>query len=377
MIYFDHNATTPVLSEVREAMVPYLNEEWGNPSSIYRFGARLKAKIENARSEVADLIGAESSQQIIFTSGGTESNNAAIHSASLSSPKKRHIITSQVEHSSVLSYCRFLEEHQGFRVTYLPVDEFGLISLTDLDTAIRPDTALVSLMWANNETGVLFPVGEIANLCHSRGVLYHCDGVQALGKITMDIRNMAIDFISISGHKIGAPKGVGALYIKKSTPYIPFLHGGHQEQSRRGGTESISHIVGFGVAAAISRSNLPSYAAFVGALRDTLEEGMLKQFPFSRINGHKTQRLANTANIAIRGLDSDIVLTFLDGHEICASSGSACMASALSPSHVIAAMSKSHDRASESVRFSLSISNTECEVSRTLEMLSQLSVLLG
>lgn len=257
MIYLDHNATTPVLPEAREAMLPFLGDEWGNPSSTYRFGSQLKSKIEAAREQVAELIGAKSPREIIFTSGGTESNNAAIHSAILSRPEKRHIITSQVEHSSVLSYRRFFEKHHGFRVTCLSVDREGLLSLTDLENAITDETAVVSLMWANNETGALFPVEQIAQLCQSRGVLFHCDAVQAVGKLPVNVRSLPMDFLSLTGHKIGAPKGIGALYVCKSVEFVPFIHGGHQERSRRGGTENVASIAGLGVAAAQAKKKPP------------------------------------------------------------------------------------------------------------------------
>jgi cysteine desulfurase len=250
LIYLDHNATTPVLPEVREAMLPYLGEEWGNPSSSYRFGSHLKSKIEEAREQVADLVGAKSPREVLFTSGGTEGNNTALH-AVIHSTGKTHIVTSQVEHSSVLSYCRFLEEYRGFRVTYLPVDGEGLISMADLEGAIEPDTAIVSLMWANNETGVLFPVEEIGQLCRSKGVPYHCDAVQAVGKLPMKLKDLPIDYLSLTGHKIGAPKGIGALYVQKKAPFVPFVQGGHQERSRRGGTENVASIAGLGTAAAL------------------------------------------------------------------------------------------------------------------------------
>lgn len=352
-------------------MLPYLREEWGNPSSSYRFGSHLKSKIEEARDQVADLIGAKSPQEVLFTSGGTESNNAAIHSA-IHSSGGEHIVTSQVEHSSVLSYCRFLEEFRGFRVTYLPVDREGLISMADLEEAIEPGTALVSLMWANNETGVLFPVEEIGQLCRSKGVPYHCDAVQAVGKLPMKIKDLPIDYLSLTGHKIGAPKGIGALYVQKKTEFVPFVHGGHQERSRRGGTENVASIVGLGTAAAIAQKKLPAYDALVRPLRDALEEGILSSIPNAERNGHSTQRLANTANLFLPGIDSDAALTFLDSQDICASSGSACMESAITPSHVIKAMSGSHDRSSESIRFSLGTANSLDEMKTVILKLSQL-----
>lgn len=376
MIYLDHNATTPVLPEVREAMLPFLAEQWGNPSSSYRFGSHLKSAIEGAREKVADLMGGQSAHEVHFTSGGTESNNTVLHAVIHSTPKK-HIITSLVEHSSVLGYCRFLEEFRGYRLTYLPVDQEGLISIPQLEAAIQTDTALVSLMWANNETGVLFPVEEIGQLCRDRGVLYHCDAVQTAGKLLMKVKDLPIDYLSLTGHKIGAPKGIGALYVQQKAPFVPFVHGGHQERSRRGGTENVANIVGLGMAAATAMKKLPTYEGSVGPLRDALEEGIFRTIPNAKRNGHPTQRLANTANVFLPGIDSDVVLTFLDSQDICASSGSACMESAITPSHVIRAMSGSHDRSSESIRFSLSSANTLDEVETVIMKLDQLGDLIS
>lgn len=374
MIYLDHNATTPVLTEVREAMLPYLGEEWGNPSSSYRFGSHLKSKIEEAREQVVDLIGAKSPREVLFTSGGTESNNAAIHSA-IHSSGREHIITSQVEHSSVLSYCRFLEEFRGFRVTYLPVDRDGLISVSDLDEAIEPGTALVSLMWANNETGVLFPVEEIGRLCRSKGVPYHCDAVQAVGKLPMKLKDLPIDYLSLTGHKIGAPKGIGALYVQRRAEYVPFVQGGHQERSRRGGTENVASIVGLGTAAAIAQKKLPKYDAAVRPLRDALEEGILSTVPNTERNGHATQRLANTTNITFHGIESEALLLLLDQAGICASSGSACLADSPDPSHVIAAMKKGK-AARQCVRLSLGAALKKTEIEVVLAHLRQITTSL-
>src|SRR6266581_921163 len=273
MIYLDHNATTPVLPEVLEAMMPYLTTEWGNPSSAYKFGAKLKAVMETARGQGAELIGA-ASREVIFTSCATESNNAAIHAALKANPNKRHIVTSAVEHSSVLNYCMALEK-EGYRVTYLPVDRDGLLKLADLENTIGDETSIVSLMWANNETGVLFPVKEIAEICRSRGVLYHCDAVQAAGKTAIDVQKVPIDYLSLTGHKFHAPKGIGALYVRRKTPISPYLYGGHQERGLRGGTESVPLIVGMGKAAQLARKHLPDYEKKVRPLRDKLEDGIL------------------------------------------------------------------------------------------------------
>ncbi len=370
MIYLDHNATTPVHPEVRDAMLPYLTEEWGNPSSSYRFGSKMKSVIERARESVAELVGAHSPREIIFTSGGTEANNAAIHSAIVSRPNRRHIITSQVEHSSVLSYCQFLEKHHGYRVTYLPVDRDGLLSLAHLEAAMSDETAIVSLMWANNETGVLFPVHEIGASCHARGILYHCDAVQAAGKLPLLLKNAPIDFLSITGHKLGASKGCGALYIQRKAPFIPFIHGGHQEKGRRGGTESVALLAGLGAAAEISRKRLQVYDSKVRPLRDALEDGFVEAFPDSERNGHKVLRLPNTANIYFPGIAAEAMLLLLDQGGICASSGSACLADSPDPSHVVAAM-KPGPAGSHSIRFSVGPDTSLKDVRETIALVEK------
>ncbi len=351
MIYLDHNATTSVLPEVLEAMMPYLTSEWGNPSSTYKFGSKLKAAIETAREQVAELIGAQA-REVIFTSCGTESNNSAIHAALQSNPQKRHIVTSVVEHSSVLNYSMALER-QGYRVTYLPVDRDGLLKLADLENAITDDTAVVSLMWANNETGVLFPVKEIAEICRKRGVLYHCDAVQAAGKIEINVREVQSDYLSLTGHKFHAPKGIGALYVRRKAAFIPLIRGGHQERNLRGGTENVALIVGMGKAAEWVAKRLPNYDQKVRPLRDDLEDGILKTIPNTELNGHKTLRLANTTNITFYRIESEALLLLLDKEGICASSGSACLADSDEPSHVIKAMKPDTAASRQMIRFSL------------------------
>jgi cysteine desulfurase len=350
MIYLDYNATTPILPEVLDAMMPYLTSEWGNPSSTYKFGAKLKGVVEAAREQVANLIGAYAGE-VIFTSCGTESNNTAIYAA-LKGTGKRHIITSMVEHSSVLNYCKTLER-EGYRVTYLPVDHEGLLKLADLEAAISDETAVVSLMWANNETGVLFPVKEIGEICRSHGVLFHCDAVQAAGKVEINMRNIPIDYLSITGHKLGAPKGIGALYVRRKIPFVPLINGGHQEKSRRGGTESVPLIVGLGKACELAKKKLQDYDKKVRPLRDALEDGILNSIPNTELNGHKTQRLANTTNITFHGIESEALLILLDQEGICASSGSACLADSDEPSHVIKAMKPDSTASRQVIRFSL------------------------
>jgi cysteine desulfurase len=361
VIYLDHNATTPVLPEVFEAMRPYFCEEWGNPSSTYKFGSKLKGVIETARAQVAELIGARPTE-IIFTSCATESNNAAIHAALKANPAKRHIVTSAVEHSSVLNYCMALER-DGYRVTYLPVDRDGLLKLADLENAITDETAVVSLMWANNETGVLFPVNEIADFCRSRGVLYHCDAVQAAGKVEIDVRKAQADYLSLTGHKFHAPKGIGALYVsRKHSAFLPFITGGHQERNLRGGTESVPLIVGMGKAAELALKHLPQYEKKVRPLRDGLEDNIFKTVPNTELNGDRTHRLANTTNITFNGVESEALLILLDRDGVCASSGSACLADSDEPSHDIKAMKPDSAAARQMIRFSFGIHTTQAEV---------------
>lgn len=367
MIYLDHNATTPVLPEVLEAMMPYFTSEWGNPSSTYKFGSRLKTVLEAARQQVAELIGAPP-RDVIFTSCGTESNNTAIQAALKANPAKKHIVTSAVEHSSVLNYCMALEK-EGYKVTYLPVDRDGLLKLADFENAITNETAVVSLMWANNETGVLFPVKEIAEICRSRGLLYHCDAVQAAAKIEIDVRKVAADYLSLTGHKFHAPKGIGALYVRRKAPFSPLVYGGHQERNLRGGTENVALIVGMGKAAELARKRLLSYEKKVRPMRDALEEGILNSIPNTELNGHKTQRLSNTTNITFHGIESEALLILLDQEGICASSGSACLADSDEPSHVVKAMKPGSAASRQMIRFSLSAANTYAETNTAVDAL--------
>ena len=369
MIYLDHNATTPISPDVHEAMTPYLTTEWGNPSSAYKFGSRIRGAIEKARVQVAELIGAHP-HEIIFTSCGTESNNTAIHAA-LKATGKRHVVTSVVEHSSVLNFCKSLER-DGYPVMYLPVDREGLLNLTDLERSITQETALVSLMWANNETGVLFPVEEVAEICKTREVLFHTDAVQAAGKVGIDLREVPLDFLSLTGHKMNAPKGIGALYVRRKIPYFPLLHGGHQERNRRGGTESVPLIVGMGKAAELARKKLPDYDSRVRPLRDALEEGILNTILDTELNGHQTQRLANTTNITFHGIESEALLILLDQEGICASSGSACLADDDEPSHVIRAMLPESFDSKETIRFSLDASTDNVAIETTINIVRNL-----
>lgn len=374
MIYLDHNATTPILPEVLEAMMPYFTSEWGNPSSAYKFGSKLKGVIETAREQVAELIGAQP-REVIFTSCATESNNSAIHAALQANSQKRHVVTSSVEHSSVLTYCMALER-QGYRVTYLPVDRDGLLKLADLENAITNETAVVSLMWANNETGVLFPVKQIAEICRSRGVLYHCDAVQAAGKVEIDVRKVPVDYLSLTGHKFHAPKGIGALYVRREAPCSPFIHGGHQERSLRGGTENVASIVGMGKAAGLATKGLSNYEKKVRPLRDAFEDSILKAVPNTELNGHKTLRLANTTNITFHGIESEALLLLLDKAGVCASSGSACFADSDEPSHVIKAMKPDSAASRQMIRFSLGAGARREDITAAVSAVKQATAML-
>lgn len=375
VIYLDHNATTPIAPEVREAMLPYLAEEWGNPSSSYRFGSKLKGVVETSREQVAELLGAKTGE-ILFTSCATESNNAAIHAALKAHPQKRHIVTSAVEHSSVLNYCRALEG-EGFRVSYLPVGRDGLLKLADLENAITDETAVVSLMWANNETGVLFPVEEIAQVCKARGVLFHCDAVQAVGKVPVDVSKLAVDYLAVTGHKFQAPKGIGALYVRRKSPFTPLIYGGHQERGRRGGTESVPLIVGLGNAAELALKHLSSYEGKVRPLRDMLERGILDSIAATELNGHPSLRLANTTNITFHGIESEALLLLLDQEGVCASSGSACLADSDEPSHVVKAMKPDTGASRQMVRFSLAPANSPSDVQAGVEAVKRATQALG
>jgi cysteine desulfurase len=372
--YYDNNATTRVAPEVVEAMLPFLTEKWGNPSSVYWFGNQVAKEIETARVKVGALLNADPGE-VLFTSCGTESNNTAIASALATQPGKRHILTTAVEHSAIIKQCEYLKK-TGCEVTCLPVESDGSLDLHLLETSIRPDTALVSVMWANNETGVIFPVEEIAALCRSKGVLSHTDAVQAAGKLKIDVKNLGVDFLSLSAHKFHAPKGVGVLYVKRRTKFQPYLIGGHQEQDRRGGTENVPYLVGMGRAAELAMARLEDETTRVRALRDRLEGAILSGIPGTTRNGAKEPRLPNTSNIAFDAVEAEAVLLALDQVGICASSGSACTTGSLEPSHVLTAMGVRRERARGSLRFSLGIYNDDEDVDYLLEHLAPIIVKL-
>jgi cysteine desulfurase len=366
-IYLDNNATSQVAAEVMDAMLPYFRILYGNPSSMHSFGGQVARKIREAREQAAALIGA-TSDEIIFTSCGTESDNAAIRSALATHPDKRHILTSRVEHPAIKSLCAHLSR-QGYRVTELPVDKDGLLDMNQFERSLTPDTAVVSLMWANNETGALFPVEKAAELAHDRGVLFHTDAVQAVGKIPINMKTNVIDMLSISGHKLHAPKGIGILYVRKGTKFSPFLIGGHQEKERRGGTENTPSIIGLGKACELAARNMGAENTTVKKLRDKLETELLARIPNSRVNGTRLYRLPNTMNISFEFVEGEAILLLMDEFGICASSGSACTSGSLQPSHVLRAMGVPFTMAHGSIRFSLSIYNTEEEINFVIEKL--------
>lgn len=364
-IYLDNNATTRVATETLEAMLCCYGEDYGNPSSMHSLGQRAKEKLIAARSSLARLIGA-SPQEIVFTSCGTESSHMAILGACALSPEKKHLVTSQVEHPAELALFDHLEA-QGYRVTRLEVDSDGQLDLDALERAVTEDTALVSLMWANNETGVLFPVGEAARIAKSAGSLFHTDAVQAAGKTKIDLAAVPADFLSLSGHKMHAAKGVGALFVRKGIK-LPALFFGHQERGRRGGTENLPAIVGLGVASELAMEGLEHNEARIGMLRSKLEEGILSVIPFARVNGSGVPRVANTTNINFGDLDSEAILDRLDRAGIHASSGAACTAGGNEPSHVLLAMGLGKS-AQASLRFSLSRYTTDEEIEHVLDVL--------
>lgn len=372
-IYMDNNATTKIAPEVVEAMLPFLTDYYGNPSSMHVFGGQVGEALKEARLRVANLLGAEP-EEITFTSCGTESDSTAVLSALQSFPGKRHILTTRVEHPAIKTLTENLETLTGHkhRVTRLKVAADGTLDLDEYAEALSDDTAIVSVMWANNETGVIFPVEEMARMAKARGILFHTDAVQAVGKIDIDMSNSVIDFLSMSGHKLHAPKGVGVLYVRRGTPFVPFIAGGHQERGRRGGTENVASIVGLGRACQLAGEKMEEENTRIKALRDKLEEGLLASVPRSMLNGHKQDRLPNTSNISFEFVEGESILLHLNRYNICASSGSACTSGSLEPSHVLRAMGVPFTAAHGSIRFSLSIYNTEEEIDFVLEKIPEI-----
>jgi cysteine desulfurase len=366
IIYLDNNATTAVAPECAEAMARCLRETYGNPSSKHRIGESAKVETIAARAKVAALLGA-APPEIVFTSGGTESNHQAILGGLALSPGKRHIVTSRVEHPSNLALLRHLET-QGVRVSYLPVDGHGRLDLGALECAITEDTALVSLMWANNETGVLFPIEDTVAIARAKGVLFHTDAVQAVGKTPIDLNKIPVDFLSFSGHKIHGPKGIGVLFVRKGRKLPPLLFG-HQERARRGGTENVPGIVALGVAAELVGPGLAGFETRIGALRDRLENELLARIPGAFVNGAGAERVANTTSLCLGTIEAEPVLDKLDRAGICASAGAACTASGTEPSHVLTAMGLSAEAALATIRFSLSRYTTAEEIDRVIAVL--------
>ncbi len=367
VIYMDNNATTRVAPEVAEEMLPYLTEYYGNPSSMSDFSAHVARRLDDARSRLAALINAHP-EEIIFTSCGTESDSTALYAAIQSNPDKRHIITTRVEHPAVKNLGETLSR-RGYRVTFVPVDNKGRLDLDYLFDHLTDDTAIVSVMWANNETGVIFPVPDIAAKVRERGAIFHTDAVQAVGKLPIDVQAAGVDMLSLSGHKLHAPKGVGALYVRKGVKFTPFLTGGHQEHNRRGGTENTASIIGLGKAAEMARDWIDIENTKVKALRDRLESGLLSGVPNTAVNGDPENRLPNTSSIGFEYIEGEAILLMMNELGVCASSGSACTSGSLEPSHVLRAMGVPYTSAHGSIRFSLSIYNTEEEVDFVIDKL--------
>jgi cysteine desulfurase len=366
VIYLDNNATTKVAPEVVDAMLPYLSEYYGNPSSMHSFGGDVAENIKEARENVASLIGA-TADEIVFTSCGTESDGTAIRAAVESNPDRKHIITSRVEHPAVKNLYETLSK-KGYRVTFVPVDGQGILDLDYLYSNLSNDTAVVSLMWANNETGVIFPIEEISREIKERGIVFHTDAVQAVGKFPIDINETGVDLLSLSGHKLHAPKGIGVLYIRKGTKFSPFMIGGHQERGRRGGTENVASIVALGKAAELAKKHLDADGyEHIGRLRDKLETTLLAGISHSMVNGDREHRLLNTTSIAFEYVEGEAILLMMNEHGICASSGSACTSGSLEPSHVLRAMGVPFTAAHGSIRYSLSRYTTAEEIDAVIE----------
>lgn len=366
VIYMDNNATTMVAPEVFEEMKPFLTELYGNPSSMHTFGGQVGSKIAEARGKVMDLIGAQYDTEIIYTSCGTESNSTAIFSALQAYPDRKEIITTRVEHPAILSLAPYLER-QGIAVVQLKVDSKGRLDMDEYARFLNENTAIVSVMTANNETGVIFPVEEMARMAHDKGVLFHTDAVQAAGKIEINMQDSIIDMLSISGHKLHAPKGVGVLYVRRGTKFRPFLRGGHQEKNRRAGTENVASIIAMGKAVEIAKAHIGEENSRVKEMRDRLEKGIIESIPRAIINGDTENRLPNTTNISFEFIEGEGILLLMNDFKIAASSGSACTSGSLEPSHVLRAMGVPFTAAHGSIRFSLSRYNTMDEVDLVIE----------
>jgi len=365
-VYFDNNATTRADPRVVEAMLPFFTDPFGNPSSMHSFGGNVGSAVNHARGELQSLLGAEHDHEIVFTSGGTESDNAAILSALEGNPRRREVITSAVEHPAVLSLCSWLEKNKGIRVHVIPVDSKGRLDLEAYDAALSDRVAVVSIMWANNETGTIFPVAELADKAKAVGALFHTDAVQAVGKISINLKSTAIDMLSLSGHKLHAPKGIGALYVRRGVRFRPQIKGGHQERGRRAGTENTPAIVGLGKAAALAELYMVEENTRGRGLRDRLEKGLIQRIGNCFVTGDPENRLPNTANVAFEYIEGEGILLLLNRDGIAASSGSACTSGSLEPSHVLRAMNIPYTAAHGAIRFSLSRDSTDDEVDHVL-----------
>jgi len=368
-VYLDHNATTPLDPFVLEAMLPYYKDIFGNASSIHEPGRLARKGIDEARVKVASLLGAKDPDEIIFTGSGTESDNYAIKGAAAALKSRgNHIITSSIEHQAVLNTCKFLE-NSGWRVTYLPVDKFGVVDMEELKKSITAQTILISIMYANNEVGTIQPIDQIAKIAKEKGVLFHTDAVQAAGKTPVDVSKLGVDMLSLSAHKIYGPKGVGALYLRKGLKITPLLHGGHHEKNRRAGTENVAGIAGFGKAAELAAKNMREEVTNIKALRDRLEKGILEKIKYTYLNGHPENRLCNTANISFEFLEGESIILNLDMEGISVSTGSACTSGSLEPSHVLTAMGIDTVRTQGSIRFSLGKWNSEEDIDYVIRIL--------
>ena len=371
LIYLDNAATTATRPEVLEAMLPYFGEYYGNAASIYRFAGKSTKAVDEARRTVADALGAKKGE-IYFTGGGSESDNWALKATAFANKEKgKHIITSKIEHHAILHTCQFLEQN-GFEVTYLDVDENGLVQPEKLEQAIREDTILVSIMFANNEIGTIQPIAELARIAHKHGALFHTDAVQAFCHVPIDVNELEIDMLSASGHKFGGPKGVGIMYLRDTVKIGSFIHGGAQERGKRAGTHNTPGIVGFAKAVELATANMAERARKETELRDYLIDGILAKVPYTRLNGHRTKRLSNNANFSFRFIEGESLLILLDQHGICGSSGSACTSGSLDPSHVLLAIGLPHEIAHGSLRLTLSAETTKEEIDYTIETVAKI-----
>lgn len=368
MIYLDNAASTQVHEEVVKEMLPFFTEYYGNPSSIHRLGRKAHKAVEEARKNIAKLINADT-DEILITSGGTESNNTALYGIAHTS-KKNHIITSSIEHDAILEPCKRLEK-EGFSVTYLPVDHFGLVNPRDLEKEISNNTAFVSIMFVNNEVGTIQPIREIADICQEKGVIFHTDAIQAVGKVPIDVRELKIDLLSMSSHKIHGPKGVGALYIRKGVKIDPFVLGGGQEKGLRSGTENVASIVGFGKACQLAKANFEKNTDYLRSLRDSLVSKIMKGIPHVTLNGHPTKRVPTNAHFTFFGVNGEDLIIKLDENGIAASTGSACSVKVQKASHVLRAMGFNHEQITGSLRLTVGLNNTEEEISKTTDILKQ------